>query len=149
MSTATRDGRPSPTATGDVVLLSVGALADIERTMLCIAERGRAQVVVVTAGADGAYLLADGSIQHVPTVTPPAPVVDSNGAGDAFASGFLFGWLAGETPQRCALLGAVAGAHACTVPSTRIDPIGRDAVLAQAAAYVQPPAPEADAVGAA
>jgi hypothetical protein len=51
----------------------------------------------------------------------PAPAVDTNGAGDAFASGFLFGWLAGESPLRCGLCGAVVAAHDCTVPSTKTD----------------------------
>lgn len=56
-------------------------------------------------------------------------MVDSNGAGDAFASAFLLGWLAGEPPRRCALYGAVAGAHACTVPSTRAEAISRAELL--------------------
>ncbi|WP_028798915.1 adenosine kinase [Streptomyces sp. 142MFCol3.1] len=117
----------------DVVFLSTTALADPERTMRRIAERGRAQVVAATAGADGAYLLVDGEVTHIPAVTPPAPVVDSNGAGDAFASGFLFGRLAGEPPLRCGLYGVVAGAYACTVPATRADAIGRDELLARVA----------------
>ncbi|WP_392673186.1 adenosine kinase [Streptomyces sp. LN785] len=118
----------------DLVFVSATALADPERTMRRITERGRARVVVATAGAEGAYLLADDELTHVPAVTPPAPVVDSNGAGDAFASGFLLGWLAGEPPRRCGLYGAVAGAHACTVASTRTDPISRDELLARVAA---------------
>ncbi|WP_328875739.1 adenosine kinase [Streptomyces sp. NBC_00287] len=113
----------------DLVFLSTTALADHERTMRDIAARGRARIVVATAGADGAYLLADGALTHIPAVTPPAPVVDSNGAGDAFASAFLLGWLNGEDPAQCALYGAVAGAYACTVPSTRTDAIGRDGLL--------------------
>ncbi|MFE9095688.1 adenosine kinase [Streptomyces sp. NPDC007264] len=117
----------------DVVFLSAAALADPERTMRRIAGRGRAQTVVATAGAEGAYLLVDGELTRVPPVTPPAPVVDSNGAGDAFAAGFLFGRLRGEPPPRCALYGAVAGAHACTVPSTEADAIGREELLARAA----------------
>jgi sugar/nucleoside kinase (ribokinase family) len=117
----------------DLVFVSAVALADPERTMRRVAERGRAQVVVATAGAEGAYLLADGEVTRIPAVTPPGPVVDSNGAGDAFVSGFLLGWLAGEAPQRCGLYGAVAGAHACTVESTRTDPIGRDELLARVA----------------
>ncbi|MFF1832980.1 adenosine kinase [Streptomyces sp. NPDC058231] len=118
----------------DLVFVSATALADPERTMRRITERGRARVVVATAGAEGAYLLADDELTHVPAVTPPAPVVDSNGAGDAFASGFLLGWLAGEPTRRCGLYGAVAGAHACTVASTRTDPISRDELLARVAA---------------
>ncbi|KUO19374.1 adenosine kinase [Streptomyces dysideae] len=119
--------------TADVVFLSTTALTDPERTMRRIAERGRAEVVVATAGAEGAFLLADGELIRVPAVTPPAPVVDSNGAGDAFAAGFLFGRLSGEPPHRCALYGAVAGAYACTVPSTQAEAIGRGELLARAA----------------
>lgn len=117
----------------DLVFLSTAALTDPEKTMRRIAARGRARVVVATAGAEGAHLLADGELFHVPTAPPPAPVVDSNGAGDAFASGFLFGWLSGEPPLRCARYGAIAGAYACTVPATRADVIDRARLLALAA----------------
>ena len=117
----------------DIVFVSATALAKPEETVRRIAERGRARVVVATAGAEGAYLLADGELTHVPAVAPTGPVVDSNGAGDAFAAGFLLGWLAGEPPQRCARYGAVAGAYACTVPATRADAIGRDELLARVA----------------
>ncbi|WP_406334805.1 adenosine kinase [Streptomyces sp. NBC_00203] len=117
----------------DVVFLSATALTDPERTMRRIVERGRAEVVVATAGADGAYLLADDELTHIPAVAPRTPVVDTNGAGDAFAAGFLLGRLNGEPPKRCALYGAVAGAHACTVPSTRTDAIGRDELLTRVA----------------
>ncbi|MFD5268466.1 PfkB family carbohydrate kinase [Streptomyces sp. NPDC058335] len=119
--------------TADIVLLSTAALADPERTMRRIVERGRAEVVVATAGAEGAYLLADGELTHVPPAPPPAPVVDSNGAGDAFAAAFLYGRLTGEPPHRCAEYGAIAGAYACTVPSTEADAIGAPDLLARAA----------------
>ncbi|MCD9876419.1 PfkB family carbohydrate kinase [Streptomyces guryensis] len=117
----------------DVVFLSATALTDPERTMRRIADRGRAEVVVATAGAKGAYLLADEELTRIAPVAPPAPVVDSNGAGDAFAAAFLHGWLNRETPQRCALYGAIAGAYACTIPSTQTEAISRDALLALAA----------------
>ncbi|GDY61218.1 hypothetical protein SAV14893_006110 [Streptomyces avermitilis] len=54
----------------DIVFLSTTALANPEKTMRQIAERGRAREVVATAGAEGAYLLADGEVTHIPTVTP-------------------------------------------------------------------------------
>ncbi|MDG9685360.1 adenosine kinase [Streptomyces sp. DH18] len=128
----------------DLVLVSTAALSDHEATMRQIMERGRAEAVVATAGAEGSYLLsreADGPV-HIPAVAPPGPVVDSNGAGDAYASGFLFGRLAGESFERCALYGTIAGAHACTVPATGGDAIDRAALLAAAAALS---AVEADA----
>ncbi|MEV5342858.1 PfkB family carbohydrate kinase [Streptomyces sp. NPDC052676] len=117
----------------DIVFVSAARLTDPESTLRSVAERGRARAVVATAGAEGAHLLADGELTHVPPVTPPAPVVDSNGAGDAFAAAFLFGFLNGEPPLRCARYGAIAGAHACTVPSTRVDAIDREELLRRAA----------------
>ncbi|GAA1984987.1 PfkB family carbohydrate kinase [Kitasatospora viridis] len=112
----------------DVVFLSAAALGDPEPTMRRILREGRAEVVVATAGADGSRVLtaADGEPRHQPAVAPPAPVVDSNGAGDAYAAGFLYGMLSGEPLARCARYGAVAGAHACTVPAVRVAPLGRD-----------------------
>ncbi|WP_406451702.1 PfkB family carbohydrate kinase [Streptomyces sp. NBC_01622] len=117
----------------DIVFLSTTALTgDPARTMRAIAEHGRAELVVATAGAKGAYLLADDEVTHIPPVTPPSPLIDSNGAGDAFAAAFLYGWLNRETPQRAALYGTIAGAHACTVPSTGTGAIGRGDLLARA-----------------
>ncbi|MFC9930436.1 adenosine kinase [Streptomyces sp. NPDC127190] len=119
--------------TADLVFLSAAALTDPERTMRRIAERGRAEAVVATAGADGAHLLADGELTRIPAAVPPAPVVDSNGAGDAFAAAYLYGRLSGEPHERCARYGAIAGAYACTVPAVRADAIDRDGLLEAAA----------------
>ncbi|WP_318210493.1 MULTISPECIES: adenosine kinase [unclassified Streptomyces] len=118
----------------DIVFVSTTALTDKERTMRRILERGRAEVVIATAGAEGAYLLTADGLVHVPAVTPREPVVDSNGAGDAFAAGFLFGRLTGEDLDRCALYGAVAGAYACTVPATVGEAIDRAGLLDEVAA---------------
>ncbi|GGX15852.1 hypothetical protein GCM10010297_41640 [Streptomyces malachitofuscus] len=118
----------------DLVFLSAAALPDPEATMRRIIERGRARIVVATAGAEGALLLADGEQARIPAAEPPAPVVDSNGAGDAFAAAFLYGHLRGDPPRHCARLGAVAGAYACTVPSTRAAAIGPRELLAGVAA---------------
>ncbi|MFF1545717.1 adenosine kinase [Streptomyces sp. NPDC058291] len=131
----------------DVVFVSAAALGDPRATMRRIAERGRADTVVATAGAEGAYLLADGELTHVPAAAPPAPVVDSNGAGDAFASAFLFGRLSGEPPHRCAEYGALAGAYACTVPATRSAALSRTGLRAAAAAPAVGTAPAGDAPG--
>lgn len=67
--------------------------------------------VVLKRGADGAALAQNGSlIATVPAV--PATVVDSTGAGDAFAAGFVAALLAGastsEAVQRGVTLGALA-----------------------------------------
>jgi acarbose 7IV-phosphotransferase len=133
-----RQGYHQPFATtADLVFLSTTALAEPVQTMREIIEQGRAQFVVATAGAEGALLLPrDGVLRHVPVASPPADVVDTNGAGDAFVAGYLFGYLHGETAERCAISGAVAAAHACTVPSTEVDPVTRATLIARTAALL-------------
>jgi sugar/nucleoside kinase (ribokinase family) len=55
----------------------------------------------------------------VPAVEVPGrPVVDSNGAGDAYVSGFLMTWLAGRDARSAALAGTLAGAWACGTEGT-------------------------------
>jgi sugar/nucleoside kinase (ribokinase family) len=122
--------------TADVVFLSAAALG--ERRDAVIADvfvRGRAEIVVATDGARGAYLGYLGRVKHFPAATPPAPVVDSNGAGDAFVSGFLSGWLAGADLDTCMERGLRAGAFACTIHGTAeqfasADDLGIDKVTA-------------------
>jgi hypothetical protein len=106
---------------GLVLLSAAGAGEGTPDLMRRIMHEGRAEAVVATAGAEGSYVLLrnGGPVpHHVPAVVPPAPVVDSNGAGDAFACGFPYGRLAGRDVLECARLGAVAGAHACTAPGS-------------------------------
>jgi ribokinase len=60
-----------------------------------------AETVVVKRGARGCTVLRDGGVQK--HAARPAPVVDSTGAGDAFAAGFLLGGapLALDAAARC------------------------------------------------
>ncbi|MGK5636704.1 carbohydrate kinase family protein [Streptomyces sp. URMC 126] len=105
----------------DVVFLSAanvrGRLAEV---MTSTVARGRASVVVATAGADGCHLLTRGerAPRHFPAVRPGGPVLDASGAGDAFAAAFLFGRLADRPVEECVRYGLVAGAHACLSPGT-------------------------------
>ena len=51
---------------------------------------GRCPVVVVTRGADGSVVADSGKLLSVPARSVPS-VVDTTGAGDSFAAGFLLG----------------------------------------------------------
>lgn len=64
--------------------------ADVEEAARTLA--GRYPVVVVTLGPDGALWVTRDEIVHRPA--HPAAVVDTTGAGDAFAAGLLSVWLA-------------------------------------------------------
>ncbi|WP_329454599.1 carbohydrate kinase family protein [Streptomyces sp. NBC_01497] len=118
----------------DLVFLSAtGAGGRIAAVMKEILREGRAEVVVATAGAGGSYLMtrAAPSPRPIAATVPPAPVVDSNGAGDAYVCGFLYGRLTGRGLEECAELGARAGAFACTGQGPAAL-IGRDELLKHA-----------------
>ncbi|TDE46207.1 carbohydrate kinase family protein [Nonomuraea mesophila] len=119
----------------DLVFLSEAALPDPAAAMRDLIARGRARTVVCTRGARGCLVLTrDGGVRAFPAEPLPGPVADSNGAGDAFVSGFLYGTVRGRPLEECVRLGAIAGAHACTVAGTHESPIREPLLLARAAA---------------
>jgi sugar/nucleoside kinase (ribokinase family) len=67
-------------------------------------------VAAITQGAKGCWVVADGQITEVPAFPVPH-VVDTTGAGDAFAGGFLYGLVRDLDLVRCAELGALAAAE--------------------------------------
>ncbi len=73
--------------------------------------------VVLTLGADGASLTTGGTSTRVDPV--PATVVDTTGAGDAFAAGFLSVWTADRDPAAALAAGARAAAQAISVLGAR------------------------------
>ena len=65
---------------------------------------GRYPVVAVKLGADGALWASDGVLVHRPA--HPTTVVDTTGAGDAFAAGLLAAWLRAPEGDPAAALDA-------------------------------------------
>lgn len=66
-------------------------------------------IVACTEGAKGAHVAQGSARWHVPAVA--TKVVDATGAGDLFASGFLYGITHGATLENCARMGCVAAAE--------------------------------------
>ncbi len=63
---------------------------------------------VIKLGAKGAAAIKDGEEQFVPAFAINA--VDTTGAGDSFAAGFIHGYLAGQPLRACLELGNACGA---------------------------------------
>ena len=61
-------------------------------------------------GAEGSLVVTAEDVIAV-KAEPVAKVVDTTGAGDLYASGFLFGFTQGKPLAECARLGGVAAAE--------------------------------------
>ena len=68
------------------------------------------KVAACTRGEHGAVIVGDGET-HVIPAEPAGQVVDTTGAGDLFAAGFLAGWTQGRNLHDCGRMGAVAAAE--------------------------------------
>ncbi|BCJ49935.1 ribokinase [Actinoplanes sp. NBRC 14428] len=122
-------GHEVPVREADLLFLSAQTAPErVSDLMRAVLERGRARVVVATEGAAGCRVLtrADGRERRFPAVPPERPVVDSNGAGDAFSTAFMSRWFAGRPIAECVLAGAVSGAFACGAEGTHEQLIGAD-----------------------
>jgi 2-dehydro-3-deoxygluconokinase len=76
-------------------------------------ERFGIPTVVLTLGGEGAVAVSD-KVYRAPRIRK-VTVVDPVGAGDAFAGGFLCGYIEGG-PQRGLEMGTAVGALHCTIP---------------------------------
>ncbi|MBI4332150.1 MAG: carbohydrate kinase family protein [Chloroflexi bacterium] len=105
---------------------------------LCLAESCRQIVVTLGKGARipgvkgnlAAYVRDSANEYFIPAARPPAQVVDTTGAGDAFAAGFLYGLLLDKDPYRCGMLGALVASFSLTAMGARDGLPTREQLLA-------------------
>jgi sugar/nucleoside kinase (ribokinase family) len=90
---------------------------ELEALYLCDLEsaidriQGRVEVACVTMGANGSVLVTADERIEVPA-EPVAEVVDTTGAGDLYASGFLYGYTHGLDLRTCGTLASLAASEA-------------------------------------
>jgi sugar/nucleoside kinase (ribokinase family) len=94
-------------ANEDEIKLLFGS-KDLDGAVEAIGETGI--LGVVTRGADGCVVVSPGRVLNVPAA-PVDRVVDTTGAGDLFAAGFLYGITHGLSPEASARLGGVCAAE--------------------------------------
>ena len=100
----------------DYVFCSATNFDDPLRVAKAVLERKPTVAVVVGLGAQGAlYADANGHRRFAP-VDHPSPVVDTNGAGDSLAAGFLTARVLERRPIEEAIAwGQTAARHTCTL----------------------------------
>lgn len=67
-------------------------------------------LAAVKIGKDGAWIAQDAALHRVAPVAV-ADVIDTNGAGDAWAAGFLYGYLRGWSLPKCGAIASLIGAE--------------------------------------
>jgi sugar/nucleoside kinase (ribokinase family) len=90
---------------------------------------GRELVVCTRAERGALALTADGRWIDVPAV-PVERIADTNGAGDAFLAGTVFGTLAGLPIERSLAIGARLGAAAVQSPDLAPAAVDVEALVA-------------------
>ena len=82
-----------------------------DREAAIVAIQDMVPLLVVTCGADGAMAVEKGIRTSVPIARLGTGVVDTTGAGDLFAAGFLFGHCRGRSLEDSLRIGAIAAAE--------------------------------------
>ena len=94
-------------------VMIAGGTETLEDALQVIRDSSNA-TVVLKRGEKGCEVFEPGSQQSRTARPFPIKVLNILGAGDAFAAGFLRGWLHGETLETCALWGNANGALTVT-----------------------------------
>lgn len=91
------------------------------------AVRGEAQVAALTRSEAGSVIVVDGEV-HVVDAEKPVALVDTTGAGDQFAAGFLFGIASGRAPAEAARIGSICAAEVISHMGPRPETALRDLI---------------------
>ena len=75
--------------------------------------RGHCEVAALTRSAKGSLVLSGDEV-HVVDAEPISQLVDTTGAGDLYAAGFLHGFTQGQSLYECGRTGAIAAAEVVT-----------------------------------
>lgn len=87
----------------------------------CLMLRDVCPTAIVKMGPGGCWAANQEGCYHQVAVVPPE-ILDTTGAGDLFASGFLYGILENADIKSCAHFGAVLASHTIAVHGTELSP---------------------------
>ena len=79
----------------------------------------KADIAVLKVGKKGSYIASEGNIVTVSAQAGEA-VIDTTGAGDLWAAGFLYGLIKGFPMEKCGEIASACGYEVCRVTGAAI-----------------------------
>lgn len=76
-------------------------------------------VAVIKVGKEGSLIKRGDEVVKIGSITVQS--IDTTGAGDLYASGFLYGFAKGFSLEKCGLLGSVLAGHVIEIVGARMD----------------------------
>lgn len=76
-------------------------------------------IAIIKIGKDGSLIKQGDEVIRIGTI--PVQCVDTTGAGDLYASGFLYGYADGLSLEKCGLYGSVLAGHVIEIVGARMD----------------------------
>jgi sugar/nucleoside kinase (ribokinase family) len=77
------------------------------------------ELVVIKMGAQGSFCVSKGGLIRVGV--RPSRAIDTTGAGDLFAAGYIFGHLKGLSPETCGKMGAILAGRVIELIGAKMD----------------------------
>jgi sugar/nucleoside kinase (ribokinase family) len=77
------------------------------------------EVAVIKVGKEGSLIKRGEEVIRIGTI--PVQCVDTTGAGDLYASGFLYGYADGLSLEKCGIFGSVLAGHVIEIVGARMD----------------------------
>ena len=99
-------------------LIALTQAADFDAAIRAV--RGHCRIAAVTRGARGSVVVSGDDVVVV-AADAVAKVIDTTGAGDLYAAGFLAGFTQGRDPAVCATLGGIAAGEVISHMGARPD----------------------------
>ena len=97
----------------DCLFMSSDAMPEYRAFMTRMIDAGKRQIICTHGRAGSTALTADGTWREQPALMT-YPQADTNGAGDAFFAGYLYGHAQGDSAERCLQLATICGGLAVT-----------------------------------
>ena len=103
-----------------ILFLSAVNITNIESFIESLRKSNSDAIIIIGMGKKGAGLsVKERSIKYYPPPHLHYTIIDTNGAGDSLATGFLFGRLHGHSFEESLLLGQINAQHTCSLKAPK------------------------------